>query len=238
MPPGAAKWWFKDWYKDSFLEGHRKIRGDIVFHIARNHNLIFGIVNTQFRDKKLRVMLPEVQELRKTFQYQYLEPGDPKPADPGSGDDEPADTEDGNPKPKPDPTTLFRHDCIMKAKSAIASGVRSKKARNAHSGLWHIKEVTPAVIAFAVTAIDYVLSGEGSFEKSAPESDYFEFFRGRLTMLTKLHQKHIATFHDLINYLNRSVLPDEYPPGEGAEVVGDPLPRGLSQRDIDFMEGW
>ncbi|KAG8686998.1 hypothetical protein FRC08_012201 [Ceratobasidium sp. 394] len=275
LPPGASKWWFKDWFKDSFLEGHRKIRGDIVFHISKNHNLIFGITDTRFRDKKLRVTLRKVQELRKTFQYKYLEATNPKPgdaeddaeaaeieADKAEADDPEADdaeadaAETGDPKagdpklgkkpkkPKPDPTTLFRHDCIMKTiryiysgESAIATGVRSKKARNAHSALWHIEEVTPAVIAFAVTAIDYVLSGEGSFEKSTADSDYFEFFRGRLTMLSRLHERHPRIFEGLIEYLNMVVLPDIHrQPGEGAEVMGVRLERGLSQRDIDFME--
>ncbi|KAG8690520.1 hypothetical protein FRC08_010502 [Ceratobasidium sp. 394] len=227
MPPGSGKYWFKHWFQDSFREGYRKIRGDIVFHIAKNHSLIFGIDNPRFRDKSVRRTLPEVIELRNTFQYQCF----------------------ANLPGRSNPATVFRHECVVKTvryiysgESAIATGERSKKARNAHSQLWHMNEVPPAVIAFAVTAIDFVLSGEGSFEKSSTRSDYLYFFKGRLEMLDALKTDHPRVFEDLIDHFNRAVLPDHYPPEEEVDDDEDlhmpPAPRGLTQSDVAFMENW
>ncbi|KAG8696682.1 hypothetical protein FRC08_007002 [Ceratobasidium sp. 394] len=227
MPPGAGEWWFKGYFKSSFLDGYRKIRGNVVFYIAKNHDNILGIVDKRFVDKKIRVTMPEVEELRDTFQYQEYPPEDKALAG------------------KPNPHTVFWHDCIMKTiryiysgESAISTGARSKKARNSHSELWHMKEVQPPAIAFAVTAIDYVLSGEPSFEKATVKSKYQSFFNGRLGLLQWLHQDHYQIFCDLINRLNRLVLPSEYPADEEREEGLDPPAEGFSERDVKFMENW
>ncbi|KAG9119884.1 hypothetical protein FRC07_004876 [Ceratobasidium sp. 392] len=224
MPPGAGKRWFKPGFRDSFLEGYRKIRADVVFHIAKNHNALFGISDTGFLKKNYRVTMPEVKHIRETFQYKTL------------------------PSNKSDPKSLFRHKCIVgvvryifSGESAIATGVRSKKARNAHSTLWHATEVPPSVIAFAVTAIDFVLSGEGSFESSTSTSDYLYFFKGRLEMLERLYEQHLSVFQDLMDYFNRSVFPDLYPPEDeeievDEDTVAPPAPRGLTQADVAFLE--
>ncbi|KAG9082430.1 hypothetical protein FRC07_014206, partial [Ceratobasidium sp. 392] len=187
LPPGVGKHWFKDWFKDQFLDGHRKIRADIVFHIAKNHNLIFGIADPRFRDKKVRPTLREVKRLRKDFRYQNLPPPNQNLSD---------------------PNTVFRHECIVKTiryifsgESAIADGARSSMSRHSHAVLWHMKEVPPAVIAFA---IDFVLSSEGSFEKSSPESDYAHFFQGQLEIMKKLQADHPDIFWDLLDHFNKS----------------------------------
>ena len=43
----------------------------MVFHVSKNHNLIFGIANPDFKDKRKRSQMAEVQELRTRFQYDF-----------------------------------------------------------------------------------------------------------------------------------------------------------------------
>ena len=45
----------------------------MVFHVSKNHNLIFGIANTDFKDKRKRSQMAEVQQLRANFQYEFAE---------------------------------------------------------------------------------------------------------------------------------------------------------------------
>ncbi|KAG9098988.1 hypothetical protein FRC07_010568 [Ceratobasidium sp. 392] len=222
MAPGLGKYWLRDWFQSSFLDGYRKIRSDVVFHIAKNHKTILGIQDERFRKKNFRITMPEVQELRDTFQYAYLPNG--------------IDS---------DPTSLFRHDCIIRTvryiysgESAISTGERSRKARNAHSQLWRITEVTPSVIAFAVVAIDFVLSGASSFD---PDPERLAFFQGRLTMMEDLYDRHPLVFADLMSHYNRGVLPHLYPPeDDGVEIDEDthvpPPPPGLTQADVAFLK--
>ncbi|QRV90381.1 hypothetical protein RhiJN_18407 [Ceratobasidium sp. AG-Ba] len=223
MPPRAGRWWFKSWFKPAFLTGYRKIRSDIVFHIAKNHLLIFGIATPDFRSKRLRTEMEDVAELLRTFQFRFV---------------------DG----RPNIDSFFKHPCIMKTiryiysgESAIATGIRSLKARHAHSEIWQATEVTPSVIALAVTAIQFVLSGESSFERSTANFNYLDFYYARLRLMEAVHEEHPDSFHNLIMYFNRSVLPALYPP-EGEEIdyehgVIPPPDAGMTQSDVAFMEG-
>ncbi|KAG9086598.1 hypothetical protein FS749_003535 [Ceratobasidium sp. UAMH 11750] len=169
--------------------------------------------------------MPEVNELRNTFQYQ------PLPENPT----------------KFDPKSVFRHPCIVKTiryilsgESVISTGFRSKKARNAHSELWHVTQVTPSLIVFAVMIIDFVLSGEASLERSSASSDYLEFWQGRFEFFDDLYERHPRILDDFMMFHNRSALPHLFPPDADAddldgEAVVQPS-RGLTQQDVLALE--
>lgn len=66
----------------------------MVFHVAANHNSIFGIADNMFRDKRARSQMLEVKELRSTFQYRFV----------------------GG---LPDFDSFYRHDCIVKVSQVV-----------------------------------------------------------------------------------------------------------------------
>lgn len=70
------------------------MRSDVVFHIAANHNSIFGIPDEKFRDKRARSQMQEVKELRSNFQFSFV---------------------DG----RPDPDSFYRHNCIVKVSQLV-----------------------------------------------------------------------------------------------------------------------
>ncbi|QRV85602.1 hypothetical protein RhiJN_13620 [Ceratobasidium sp. AG-Ba] len=130
---------------------------------------------------------------------------------------------------------------IYSGESAIATGARSLKARHAHSKIWQANKVTPSVVALAVTAIQFVLSGNSSFEQSTANMNYLDFYFARLRLMEAVYEDHPDTFDDLMTYFNRSVLPTLYPP-KGEEMPYEhgaipPPDAGMTQSDVAFMEG-
>lgn len=132
----------------------------MVFHVSKNHLLIFGIADINFKDKRKRSQMAEVKELRTSFQYEFV---------------------DG----RPDIKSFYRHDCIVKVRSdvtafallncivqtvryilmgesSISTGERSSKARTPHSVLWKVTEVTPSILAFAATVVSTHLGSQAS----------------------------------------------------------------------------
>ncbi|QRW13307.1 hypothetical protein RhiLY_12306 [Ceratobasidium sp. AG-Ba] len=252
MPPRAGKWWFKSWFKLAFLTGYRKIRSDIVFHVAKNHLLIFGIATTDFCNKELRTGMEEVAELLRTFQFRYKVGLSNDPLQVLNGA-ELTELEGRRNAPEfrhdiSNVDSFMKHPCIMKTiryiysgESAIATGARSLKARHAHSEIWQANKVTPSVVALAVTAIQFVLSGDSSFEQSTANMNYLDFYFARLRLMEAVYEDHPDTFDDLMTYFNRSVLPTLYPP-EGEEMPYEhgaipPPDAGMTQLDVAFMEG-
>lgn len=61
----------------------------MVFNIAQHYNSIFDIASSDFLDKAKRVNMPEVQQLRSIFQYEFV-----------------------NGRPKID--TFYRHKCLLR----------------------------------------------------------------------------------------------------------------------------
>ncbi|QRV78902.1 hypothetical protein RhiJN_06917 [Ceratobasidium sp. AG-Ba] len=129
-----------------FFDRVSQIRSDIVFHVAKNHLLIFGIATTDFCNKELHTGMEEVAELLRTFQFRFV---------------------DG----RPNVDSFMKHPCIMKTiryiysgELAIATGARSLKARHAHSEIWQANKVTPSVVALAVTAFARLRLMEAVYE--------------------------------------------------------------------------
>ncbi|KAG9084647.1 hypothetical protein FS749_005064 [Ceratobasidium sp. UAMH 11750] len=157
--------WFDQFFQDKLQLGIRKQRGDIVYAVAKNHEKIFDIGDPAFEDRAQRCEMPEVQRLLKTFMH----------------------TSEADP-----PNMFFKDACIVRVlrlllngSSAIRTGRRSPKARKPHVEMWHVKFITPSLLAFAATVIKFVLSG--SFYDDQPD-----------------------LYNDLIDYYNREVLPDRY----------------------------
>ncbi|KAG8710979.1 hypothetical protein FRC11_003924 [Ceratobasidium sp. 423] len=226
MPADAGKHWTKPWFQKKFKEGLRRVRTEIVYEITQYHNEIFGIASTDFTDKSKRVKMVEVSNLRQTFQYTFKE---------GTH--------------RPDLSTFYRHSCILRVlrliffgPSSIADGNRSTKARSPRANTWHIREVTPQILAFAVTSIDFVLSGESSFEASSEHSNYRDYYYGRLSLMESVFDTDYDAFEDLLAYYNRILFPayhqatdDE--PGENEDEEQQGQTRaGLNDADRMFME--
>ncbi|KDN40331.1 hypothetical protein RSAG8_08241, partial [Rhizoctonia solani AG-8 WAC10335] len=226
MPANAGKYWNKPWFQQSFKEGRRRVRTEIAYDVAQNYNTIFEFTDKRFLDKANRVEMPEVQELRNTFQYTFNEVTH-----------------------KPDIRTFYRHPCILRVlrlvfhgPSAITNGRRSAKARSSRANGWHVREVSPPMLAFAATVIDFVLSGEASFEASSEYSNYKEFFHGRLALMESFFDAHPEEFEDLLGHYNHSLFPSYHPMEDQlSDDGGQAAPQGevhsgLNQADIMFIE--
>ncbi|KAG9079102.1 hypothetical protein FS749_008831 [Ceratobasidium sp. UAMH 11750] len=168
--------------------GVRKQRGDLAHSVAKYHEKIFGITDERFMDRKKRTELPEVQHLARTFLH--TAPDDP--------------LED-----------FFKDECIVRVlrlllngPGAILTGRRSPKSRKPHADMWHIKGITPSLLAFAATVIKFVLSGEPSFEEASGPMNYTDWYLSRLGLLEGVSADEVDTYNLLINYYNRRVLLD------------------------------
>ncbi|KAG9077010.1 hypothetical protein FS749_011153, partial [Ceratobasidium sp. UAMH 11750] len=137
-----------------------------------------------------RTELPEVQHLAHTFLH--TAPDDP--------------LED-----------FFKDECIvwvlrllLNGPGAILTGRHSPKSRKPHADMWHIKSITPSLLAFAATVIKFVLSGEPSFEEASGPMNYTNWYLSRLGLLEGVFADEVDTYNSLINYYNCRVLPDRY----------------------------
>ncbi|KEP46313.1 hypothetical protein V565_206070 [Rhizoctonia solani 123E] len=135
LPMSPNGLWLRDWFQDEIRAGIRKLRSIFVYDLARCYSNIFGFTNIGFKNRSERPNLPEVQALS---DFMHMEAVD----------------EEGH----PDFTLFFKDQCIARSlrllllgESAIL-GKRSSKARDSHAKLWHVKYITPSLLAFVATA--------------------------------------------------------------------------------------
>ncbi|KAF8603006.1 hypothetical protein BDV93DRAFT_556927 [Ceratobasidium sp. AG-I] len=94
--------------------------------------------------------------------------------------------------------------------SAIHNGHRSSKARKSHAQMWHIKAITPSLLAFAAVVIKFVLSGEETFEEVGKNENWTDWFSGRLKILEGVHDNNPDAYGDLIDYSAKSSYTPEH----------------------------
>ncbi|KAG8707908.1 hypothetical protein FRC08_000224 [Ceratobasidium sp. 394] len=190
LPKSPGKAWLEEWFLDSLRLGARKQRGDLAHSIVEDYEKIFDIHDPRFEDRATRREIPEVQDLLDTFMH--------------TNADDPLDT-------------FFRHTSIVRVlrlllnrPSAIRAGRRSAKARKPHASMWHIKSITPSLLAFAATMIRFVLSGEPSFEEASGPTNYTKWYRNHLRLIKSLYIVHPCDFDQLIDDYNHEVFPNHY----------------------------
>ncbi|KAG8735342.1 hypothetical protein FRC10_010693 [Ceratobasidium sp. 414] len=190
LPKSPGKIWLDEWFQDAIRQGLRKQRGDLVYAVAKYHEKIFNITDPAFEDHLARREIPEVQQLSTTFMH--------------TAANDPLDV-------------FFKDECIVQVlqlllngHSAIHTGHRSSKSCQPHVEMWHIKFITPSLLAFAATVIKFVLSGEPSFKEASGAVNYTKWYLARLGLLEGIYADKPNTYNALINYYNREVLPDRY----------------------------
>ncbi|KAG8734945.1 hypothetical protein FRC10_011168 [Ceratobasidium sp. 414] len=199
LPRSPGMHWLDEWFQDAFALGVRKQRGDLVHSVAEYHEKIFDIADPAFEDHEARRQSPEVQDLLRTFLH--------------TTEEDPVDQ-------------FFKSDCIVRVlrlllngPAAIRTGRRSSKSRKPHVDMWHVKFITPSLLALAATVIKFVLSGEPSFEETSGPTNYTAWYLGRLELLEGFYADESDAYNALIDYYNRQVLPDRYHE-EGAGDAG------------------
>ncbi|KAG9125006.1 hypothetical protein FRC07_009350 [Ceratobasidium sp. 392] len=159
--------WLDEWFQDALKLGARKQRGDLVHAIAKYHEKIFDITDPRFEDRRKRADIPQVQNMSHTFMH--------------TGEDDPVEDF------FKDKIIVWVLRLLLNGPSAIRTGRRSPKSRKAHVDMWHVKIVTPSLLAFAATAIKFVLSGQPSFEEVSGETNYTKWYLSRLGLLEGLY---------------------------------------------------
>ncbi|QRV96206.1 hypothetical protein RhiJN_25818 [Ceratobasidium sp. AG-Ba] len=220
LPKSPGRHWMDEFFQDAINLGVRKMRGDFVHAIAKNGGKIFEVHDSRFEDRAKRPDIPEVQELLGSFMHT---------------------------KPDDSLDIFFKDECIVRTlrlllngPSAIRTGRRSAKSRKAHVDMWHVKFITPSLLAFAATAIKFVLSGEPSFEEASGSVNYTKWFLARLGLLQGLYHDHPDTYNDLIDYYNRNVLPDRYrevqfEANQGENEPAHDYTEGMNDEECEFL---
>ncbi|KDN38157.1 hypothetical protein RSAG8_09660, partial [Rhizoctonia solani AG-8 WAC10335] len=194
LPKSPGKMWLEVWFQHEVGEGARKQRSALVHFTAVFYEKIFGFVSKNFKDHELHPNIPQVQALQNFLHI-------------NEKDDE------GNPSLE----FLFMDKVIVRVlrlllfgQSAIETGRHSPKARKAHAKQWHIKHITPSLLAFAATAIQYVLSGDGLLEVGSGSIDYPAWYRGHLQILKGVYERFPDTYKNsptIVGLINQGDYP-------------------------------
>lgn len=111
--------------------------------------------------------------------------------------------------------TLFRSPAIVKILICVlwgGSALRTKKfqTKTTYGGLWEVKEVTPAAIAFAAITLRFLLSGDPSFtsERGAKSKiNYFSDFEFYVSVIEKKLAKASRSMLATLQLYNDEVFP-------------------------------
>ncbi|KAG9097812.1 hypothetical protein FS749_005411 [Ceratobasidium sp. UAMH 11750] len=206
-----ARKWFQPWFKQQFKLGMRKMRSEAVNEVADQRYLVFRLTDEEFGERRgQRRRGPGAKALFEDDAYLW----DPlEDADDGRTEDE----------------RFFRSQPVLRATkllfsspSSVDSEVRSAQAGLSRAEAWGIKFVTPSMLSFVSVVVHFVLSGDRSFDRVTPTSNYVSIYEDNLKLLRVHRRKHRVFYDELITLYNMSVLPHIYSAEDGGdkEVAG------------------
>ncbi|KAG9080097.1 hypothetical protein FRC06_007084, partial [Ceratobasidium sp. 370] len=91
---------------------------------------------------------------------------------------------------------------LLTSPSSVGSNPRSPQAGPSQADLWHIKSITPSILAFVCIVVHFVLSGDKSFELATRTANYMNIYSDTLELLRIHCHKHRVLHDKLIERYN------------------------------------